>query len=161
MWRCASMGDYDNLARALAGDVDVDAPEPSPERRTALHLAAAGGHARCVTALLAAGASPLCRTRHGTAPQHLAAEGGHAEALHILLRHGADANADSMPTCQWTPLFYAAAHGHLDAVRVLLDHGARYFATARSSVVSVSLPIYLNACRSLSLSLSFIQSPTN
>ncbi len=76
-------------------------------------------------ALLAAGATPHCRTRYGAMPHHLAAEGGFADTLWSLLRAGADVNADSMPACEWTPLFYAAAHGHLQAAHVLLQHGAR------------------------------------
>ena len=91
-----------------------------------MHLAAAGGHTRCILALLGAGATLHCRTRYGTMPHHLAAEAGHADALRELLRAGADVNADSMPSCEWTPLFYAAAYGHLEAAHVLLQHGARY-----------------------------------
>src|SRR5690606_7875199 len=56
-----------------------------PAGRTALHEAAAAGHAETVAALLAAGAEPAVADATGATPLHEAARSGHAEVLRQLL----------------------------------------------------------------------------
>ena len=51
-----------------------------------MHGASSGGHARCVLALLAAGADPDARAAQGTTALAMAIEQGHAECALLLLR---------------------------------------------------------------------------
>ncbi len=46
------------LDRLLDGDVEVNSVDPAKEGRTALTLAAEGGHHECVKMLLQGGANP-------------------------------------------------------------------------------------------------------
>jgi ankyrin repeat protein len=55
-----------------------------------LHSAASGGHAEIVELLLAAGAEPDPRQRHGWTPLHAAAQNGDLRSLDALLAAGAD-----------------------------------------------------------------------
>jgi ankyrin repeat protein len=55
-----------------------------------LHSAASGGHADIVELLLAAGAEPDPRQRHGWTPLHAAAQNGDLRSLEALLAAGAD-----------------------------------------------------------------------
>jgi ankyrin repeat protein len=55
-----------------------------------LHSAASGGHADIVELLLAAGAEPDSRQRHGWTPLHAAAQNDDARSLEALLAAGAD-----------------------------------------------------------------------
>lgn len=65
---------------------------PDEVGRTALHLAAAGGHADVVAALLLAGCDVNITDGAGcTALQHAAAD-GHLEVVRQLIQHGADVN---------------------------------------------------------------------
>lgn len=91
------------------------------EKRTALHLAAKGGHADVVALLLSNGAKVDAIDYRGQSALHLAARGGYYSACDRLLEAGADPNlADSRGD---TPLHSAAAGGHDEATRSILDHG--------------------------------------
>ena len=63
------------------------------ERRGALHVAAAGGHAGIVAALLDAGADVRARDVHGMTPLLSAARGGRLSAFDVLVDAGADVMA--------------------------------------------------------------------
>ena len=95
---------------------------------TALHLAAAGGHAclEIVTLLLEEGLATVDARGGGldSTPLHTAAERGHDAVARVLLEHGAVIGAKGVGSL--TALHVAAAHGHLETVRVLLDYGARF-----------------------------------
>jgi hypothetical protein len=58
---------------------------PPQEGDTALHWAAAGGHAEIVRMLLQHKAPALVHNGVGASPLHLAAVGGHVEAAAVLL----------------------------------------------------------------------------
>ena len=79
-WFAASLhGDLDEIARQLAGGVRADVQTAPPTKWSALHLAAMGGHADVVDALLAAGAAPVCRDGRGRTPAYHARRHGHHE----------------------------------------------------------------------------------
>lgn len=87
--------------------------------RTALHWAAAAGHAGTVRLLAGKGADPRARDTLGTTPLLLAASEGRADAVRELLRLGADVNARDK--WQATALHWAAGGGHASALRALLE----------------------------------------
>jgi len=64
----------------------------SPPRRTALHLAARGGHADVVRWLATRGADPEATDSLGRTPMHEAAMGGRSDAVRALLDLGASAD---------------------------------------------------------------------
>ena len=64
--------------------------------RTALHLAAGGGHVDCVRTLLEAGAAlNLADNKGGQTALSLAAGGGHLDIVTLLLGRGADLRGDA------------------------------------------------------------------
>jgi len=69
------------------------APGPAPDPAADLLSAAAGGQARRVEMLLAAGANPEAKDNAGRTPLMLAAQHGHAEIVRLLLSKGAEADA--------------------------------------------------------------------
>ncbi len=145
----ASLGDLDGLRRMCEGGADPATADY--DGRTALHLAAAEGHAEVVAYLLSRGAPASARDRWGATPLHDAVQNGHERAADRLLEQGAKLEVDPVVLCtlasqgdtagvrRWlrygadplvgdydgrTPLHLAAAEGHEATVRVLLDHGA-------------------------------------
>lgn len=91
-------------------------------KETALHRAAAAGHADLARLLLAHSAAVDPVSHVGRTPLHNAAEHGCLAAARTLLDHKArpgplNAHGD-------TPLHLAARHGHVDMVRLLLARGA-------------------------------------
>lgn len=91
---------------------------------TALHAAAATGHAAAVTLLLDAGADPQATGRNGATPLHLAAAMGHAAAVAALLRGGATLVDAAHAFAHCTALHFAAEMGHVGVVRLLCAAGA-------------------------------------
>ena len=82
---------FDVLKILLASGADVHAPSRNPMRVTALHSAVAdGGHRESALALIAAGADPNARQRHGWTPLHGAAQSGDRAVVEALLAAGAD-----------------------------------------------------------------------
>ncbi len=100
-----------------------------------LHLAARGGHAGVVAALLAAQAQATAPTTTGATALHFAAAAGSAPAATALIEAGAAVDARE-PQWGQTPLMFAAAAGRTDVVRVLAARGADLSLTAK--VVDVS-----------------------
>ncbi|XP_014753175.1 probable E3 ubiquitin-protein ligase XBOS36 isoform X2 [Brachypodium distachyon] len=111
--------------------------------RTALHVAAAGGHVRCVRLLLAgAGAGDdEERVRYvnkaagggGVTALHLAALQGHVECVHLLADERARLDAQTLPCAAApmasvgagsTPLHYAASGGEVKCCQILVSRGA-------------------------------------
>src|SRR5207245_330280 len=91
---------HENLGAALADKGDINgaieefrSATKGVEGQTALMLAARGGHAAVVDALLAAKADVNAKTKNGITALIKAAEGGHAQVVKTLLAAGADANA--------------------------------------------------------------------
>ncbi|XP_062227919.1 probable E3 ubiquitin-protein ligase XBOS36 isoform X3 [Phragmites australis] len=109
--------------------------------RTALHLAAAGGHVKCVRLLLAAVAGDgdrLCSyvnkaASGGVTALHLAALHGHVDCVHLLIDEHADLAAQTLPCVASpmgsigagsNPLHYAAAGGEVKCCQILVSRGA-------------------------------------
>ena len=102
--------------------------------RTALHLAAAGGHVKCARLLLAAAAGDGGRFVNragsgGVTALHLAALHGHADCVHLLIDEHADLAAQTLPCVASpmgsigagsTPLHYAAAGGEVKCCQASL-----------------------------------------
>lgn len=109
--------------------------------RTALHVAAAGGHVRCARLLLAgagAGRSKLVNRAAsggggGVTALHLAALHGYADCVHLLVDERADVAARTLPCAAppmasvgagSAPLHYAAAGGDVKCCQILVSRGA-------------------------------------
>lgn len=125
--RAAAAGDIEALVRILHSACDVDHLDEGGE--SALHLAAAEGHAEAVQVLLARGAShALVNGRAngtisaGWRPIHCAAQGPSVEVVALLLTAGADLHAITQRHV--TPLHVAAFNGRLRATKLLLARGA-------------------------------------
>ncbi|KAH0543141.1 hypothetical protein FGG08_002486 [Glutinoglossum americanum] len=91
----------------------------TPRGKTALHLAAAHGHAGIVGILLEHGADCKATSDGEWTALHMAAEKGHTEVVRVLLHSEANINA---PTARGTtPLHWASSNGHAEVVRLLLS----------------------------------------
>lgn len=103
-------------AAALLELADVHGARP-------LHYAAANARRDAVRALLAAGASPLARTRAGATPLYDAARHGALGALELLAR-AAPSTVEQRAGDGTTPLYVAAAAGEEACAEALLEAGA-------------------------------------
>ncbi|PWZ06124.1 putative E3 ubiquitin-protein ligase XBOS36 [Zea mays] len=109
--------------------------------RTALHVAAAGGHVRCARLLLAGSGSGRSKLVNraasggggGVTALHLAALHGHADCVHLLVDERADVAARTLPCAAppmasvgagSAPLHYAAAGGEVKCCQILVSRGA-------------------------------------
>lgn len=105
--------------------------------RTALHLAAAGGHVKCARLLLAAVAGDNGHrfvnraAGGGVTALHLAALHGHVDCVHLLIDEHADLAAQTLPSAASpmgsigagsTPLHYAAAGGEVKCCQASRSH---------------------------------------
>ncbi len=119
----------DKLGGVLQNRVSSALDQTDPDGRTALTLAAAGGHAECVKALLPSGNESRARVlrpdKKGQNALMLAAAGGHADVLDWLLHRpdwaGPLTLADLRRTDRdgKTALELAEAGGHKHVVRLL------------------------------------------
>jgi Ankyrin repeats (3 copies) len=96
----ARYGDIEDVREALGNQADVNAPDTTG--RTALHMAAANGHAAVVELLLANGANTEHANTAGNTALHWACVGGSVEVAKMLLKHGA--NASALNNADRTPL---------------------------------------------------------
>ncbi|XP_053367679.1 ankyrin repeat and SOCS box protein 3-like [Clarias gariepinus] len=120
----ARRGDCRLLQRLLRKGHSVDVKDN--RGWSALHEAAAGGHAQCVRLLLSA--SDSCEdyvnslTNDSETPLYFAARNGHLQTVRHLIRAGADLNKMTNEYC--TPLFDAVGSGHKEVVELLVSEGA-------------------------------------
>jgi len=94
----------------------------TPSGQSAVWIAARGGHAALVAALLDRGADVDVADSKGTTPLLTAAAAGHLPVVLLLISKGAEINAQD--DGGMTALHWAAARGYTNVVRALLDHGA-------------------------------------
>ena len=116
----AERGDLVEVRSLLRGGADVNAAQN--DGMTALHWAAASGHAEMARTLLYAGATVRAATRlGGYTPLHLAARSGSAEIAGILLDAGADPN--TYTSTGVTPMHFAADADADAVVEALVARG--------------------------------------
>lgn len=122
----AAEGNVAGVLAALDAGAAINAPSPSLEDFTALHLAVSGDHAAVVAALVARGAHLDARSRVGAAggstPLMETAPRAATNCARALVEAGADVRLQNRNA--WTALHFAASEGNLELVRLLLDHGA-------------------------------------
>lgn len=87
---------------------------------TALQIAAEGGHAEVVKALVRAGANVTDENKSGFTAVHLAAQNGHGAVLEVL--RSSNSLRITSKKLGVTPLHVAAYFGQADTVRELLVH---------------------------------------
>lgn len=87
---------------------------------TPLQLAAKGGHADVVKALVRAGASPTDENKSGFTAVHLAAQNGHGAVLEVM--RSTNSLRIFSKKLGLTPLHVAAYYGQADTVRELLTN---------------------------------------
>ncbi|XP_006656592.2 probable E3 ubiquitin-protein ligase XBOS36 [Oryza brachyantha] len=106
--------------------------------RTALHMAAAGGHVKCVRLLLADAAGDRDgyvnkAASGGVTALHLAALHGHVDCVHLLIDEHGSLAAQTLPCAAppmvsigagSTPLHYAACGGEVKCCQILVSRGA-------------------------------------
>jgi ankyrin repeat protein len=107
-----SMGANHMILDAEEGLLDLR----NKDGKTAMHLAAEGGHSAILDYLLRTGASKHVKDKLGRTPLHQAAAGGHATATDLLISRGADVNAKDLNAR--TPLHHAVGK----EVAELLSH---------------------------------------
>lgn len=114
----ASKGELDAVDSALATDATCISAV-NLAGRSALSLAAAHGHLKCVRRLLDVDAIDSS-VADWTAAHH-AAFGGHSEVLSVLAAKLGTSALATATTGGMTPLLLAAMKGHVACLRVLLD----------------------------------------
>ncbi|XP_022100689.1 transient receptor potential cation channel subfamily A member 1 homolog [Acanthaster planci] len=89
---------------------------------TPLHLAASEGHAKCVLALIDAGADIEARNQSLWTPLDCSAASGWVKCATALLEN--DSPIDPTDKAKTTPLHLASKNGHVDMVKLLCERGA-------------------------------------
>lgn len=119
-WQASSEGHVLVRAVSLKKRVTVDARDHF--RSSAVHLAAAYGHAHVVELLILHGADICCVDAMQQTPLHAAAAGGSGESLRVLLGAGGDVMARD--NAGRTPLHVAATLGRPEPISILAGGGA-------------------------------------
>lgn len=124
LFKACEAGD-EAAVRALLADADAQGTLPRLLLRrqhgcTAMHRAAATGHFRVVTELLARGADANAITAAGVTPLHMGSECGHNDVVDVLVAFGAAQPPDDYGS---TPLHRAAFAGCVEIVTMLLEGG--------------------------------------
>eukprot|EP00300_Choanocystis_sp_HF-7_P013896 c18494_g1_i1.p1 GENE.c18494_g1_i1~~c18494_g1_i1.p1 ORF type:complete len:259 (+),score=41.25 c18494_g1_i1:37-777(+) len=108
---------------------------------TALHHAAANGHANIAAILIQRGADINATNYDGWTPLHLVAHHGHDDVGLVLLQNGA--NIDAVNAEGWTALAIASHIDQLQMVKLLVAHGANLNIVCNDG----RAPLYLAAMR--------------
>lgn len=99
-------------------------PDTDKQNKTALHYAAAGGHAECIKLLIehldTTNNLLSLRDSNGKTPLHVAAEKGQAEVIDLLFPDPYTYGENMYDNDFSTPLHYAAHNGHAACIAPLL-----------------------------------------
>ncbi|XP_036176682.1 ankyrin repeat and SOCS box protein 18 [Myotis myotis] len=117
--------------------------EYTRELTTPLCIAAARGHAACVSHLLGRGADPNA-SPGGRGPLHEACLGGHTACAQLLLQHRAD--PDLLSAEGLAPLHLCRSAASLGCAQALLEHGA---SVHRAGGAGLDTPLHVAAQRGL------------
>lgn len=128
----ARKGNIATVRRLLGQGVTVNARS---DHKTALSLAALGGHHGIVKLLINKGANIRARDKMNTTPLMWASVGGNMNTIRHLLNAGANINAKSQGG--HTALVYSIIQGRPHVTRLLLNRGA-YIPTNLNTLVQKS-----------------------
>jgi hypothetical protein len=104
--------------------LDVNWAEPQTGW-TAVHLAAAQGHDKCLLMLIQYGGADLSKTnKSGSAPIHVACNHGRIACLILILDNGAYADLPTADAYGITSAVLCCMSGHVKCLALLLDRGA-------------------------------------
>lgn len=121
LFAAAAEGDAREIARLIAQGADVNIRDG--HRRTALHVAAHGGHKDAVRALVQGGADPNALDARRYDIVTIAAVRDDEDMVRLAISLGSDPKAITSPY-DGTALIAAAHLGHDGVVRALVDAGA-------------------------------------
>eukprot|EP00727_Mastigamoeba_balamuthi_P013812 m51a1_g9053 hypothetical protein (683) ;mRNA; r:43198-45306 len=136
---CAA-GDTSVAQVLLGAGVMPDACVTPGEGKTALHVAAEGGHRDLALLLLSVAADPDVRARDGSTPLVAACGRGFAGVAEVLVASGA--SVDMPDAGGATPLHAACERGHLAIARMLIGAGAdvgKATATGSTPIVAAAM----------------------
>lgn len=141
VFEAASCGDVENLRSLFQEDPKLHAEAINAHGKSALHIAAEGGHAPVVELLLEKGCSPdQQEVVGGNTAAHYAVKGSHKDILKILHEYNANLDARNFQTSTYasgswvsagqllgpfdqSPLHCAVNAGDSDMVEMLLSMG--------------------------------------
>lgn len=120
----ARAGDDDKIREVILKTLNEVDGKCKFQGRTALHLAAQGGHANLAKILLEKGSNMQQKSSSGETAFFMAIKEGHTAVVHILLENGASVHEKSNPKTGMSPLCMAVRYRHTDVVKLLIDHGS-------------------------------------
>ncbi|XP_026465018.1 ankyrin repeat and death domain-containing protein 1A-like [Ctenocephalides felis] len=160
---CAARNGHADCVAFLLQTVEtLDKEQGDLQGRTALHHAAAQGHADTVKKLLESGSSLMAKDKGGRTPLHLAAEGGHVAVCELLSSRG-DTNSKSLSLSDQggcTPLHLAVMNKHCEATKALLTLGASAECVNEKGFTPLHLACRLG-CRGITETLIQFGAPLN
>lgn len=118
-------GRRDNVARSLVRGQSANTSDS--QGRTAMIVAAVGGHIDIIELLVENKGNIRLKDRQGQSPMYWAAGSGHPEVVEMLIKLGAPVNDPNRQGT--TPLMVAARRGYEEIVRMLLAAKADVNAT--------------------------------
>lgn len=119
LFHAAMRGDSARFKQLLPA---VDPQLKTPNQRTLLHAAAAGGNPEIIKALLENNLAVNAKDDKGNTPLLIAVQNSKIAAAQVLLKQAADANIQSQT--DQTPLLIALKSGNVALAQLLLDHNA-------------------------------------
>ena len=148
----AAFGDETSVNTLLKQGANPNARAKDTRARTALILAAAGGHLRIVNSLIASGAKIDEKDRTGHTALNWAAMRSRTEVASLLLKSGADINTKN--NVDVSPLLYAIGTHNNELVKILLNQGADIEVISRKNKMTpLLLAIELKDSKTLKLLL--------
>jgi len=114
-------GDFAAVENLINQHANVNAPDDSPDRLTALHYAAQYGEKNIAELLIQHHADIDALDIHGMTPLFRALDQNKIDMMKLLIKHAADPNIGTGVGVHNPPLIHAIVEDKVDAVRALLD----------------------------------------